>query len=50
MKTINIALENAEHQKLSELREMLDLENLHETVAKIIDLTYENFIKKEKVS
>jgi hypothetical protein len=48
MRTINISLENEEHQKLFELRELLDLENLHETVAKIIDLTYETFSNKEK--
>jgi hypothetical protein len=47
LKTINISLENEQHQRLSELREQLNLQNLHETVARIIDLTYETHTKKE---
>ena len=42
MKTINISLEDSEHKKLSEMKHLMNLPNLHETVAKIIYVTYEN--------
>ena len=47
MKTVNISLSDAEHKRLSELKELLDLSNLHETVAKMIDITYETLYKRK---
>lgn len=47
MKTVNISLADAEHKRLSELKELLNLSNLHETVAKMIDITYETLSKRK---
>ena len=46
MKTVNISLEDTEHKKLSEIKELLNLPNLHEAVAKMIDITYETLSKR----
>jgi len=46
MKTINISLEDTEHKRLSEIKELLSLPNLHETVAKMIDITYKTLSER----
>jgi len=48
LKTVNISLEDTEHKKLSEIKELLNLPNLHEAVAKIIDITYETLFKRKE--
>jgi hypothetical protein len=40
---VNISLENTDHEKLLELKELLKQSNLHETVAKIINIAIETF-------
>jgi len=47
LKTVNISLADAEHKRLSELKKLLDLSNLNETVAKMIDITYETLSKRK---
>jgi len=47
LKTVNISLEDTEHKRLTELKELLDLSNLHETVARMIDITYETLSKRK---
>lgn len=45
MKTINISLTDAAHKKLAEIKDAMRLPNLHDTVAKTIDVTYEACIE-----
>jgi hypothetical protein len=47
LKTVNISLADAKHKQLLELKKLLNLSNLHETVAKMIDITYETLSKRK---
>ena len=46
MKTVNVSLKDIDHQKLLTIRKLLDLPNLHETIASMITYTFDRVTKE----